>query len=245
MSIDVWTIALQAINVLVLVWLLGRFFWRPLAAMIAARQVAAQQQLDTAAARRAEAEAALREAQAARAGLEVERAAMLQGVQAQQQAQRDALLDAARQQAQALLEAARAARDQEQEQARQAWRERAAQLALQMAQRLAARLDGAAVHEAFLGWLRAELAALPEATRVALARQGLRLTSARALDAAAQQRCREAIAAALGAPAQIAFEVDAALLGGLELQAAELRIANSWRADLQSLRAPLLEGGND
>ena len=36
MTIDWWTLGIQAVNVVILVWLLGRFFWRPVAAMIAA-----------------------------------------------------------------------------------------------------------------------------------------------------------------------------------------------------------------
>ena len=34
MTIDWWTLGLQAVNVAVLIWLLGRFFWKPVAAMI-------------------------------------------------------------------------------------------------------------------------------------------------------------------------------------------------------------------
>ncbi|MDU1693666.1 MAG: ATPase, partial [Bradyrhizobium sp.] len=31
MTIDWWTVGLQAVNVTILVWLLARFFWRPVA----------------------------------------------------------------------------------------------------------------------------------------------------------------------------------------------------------------------
>lgn len=41
MDIDVWGLALQAVNVLILIWLLSRVFWRPVAAAIAKRQQAA------------------------------------------------------------------------------------------------------------------------------------------------------------------------------------------------------------
>jgi F-type H+-transporting ATPase subunit b len=30
-TIDWWTLGLQAVNVLILIWLLGYFFWRPVA----------------------------------------------------------------------------------------------------------------------------------------------------------------------------------------------------------------------
>ncbi len=45
MTIDWWTLGIQTVNVAVLVWLLQRFFWRPVAAMIEQRRAAAQQQL--------------------------------------------------------------------------------------------------------------------------------------------------------------------------------------------------------
>ena len=38
MPIDWWTLALQTVNVLILVWLLARFFCRPVAAMIVAKR---------------------------------------------------------------------------------------------------------------------------------------------------------------------------------------------------------------
>ena len=38
MTIDFWGLGLQAVNVLILVWLLSRVFWRPVAAAIAKRQ---------------------------------------------------------------------------------------------------------------------------------------------------------------------------------------------------------------
>ncbi|AOH87284.1 hypothetical protein AWL63_24355 (plasmid) [Sphingomonas panacis] len=41
MHIDWWTLALQAINVLILVWLLARFLYRPVMKVIADRQAAA------------------------------------------------------------------------------------------------------------------------------------------------------------------------------------------------------------
>ena len=42
MTIDWWTLGIQTVNVIILIWLLGRFFWRPVAAMIEQRRAAAQ-----------------------------------------------------------------------------------------------------------------------------------------------------------------------------------------------------------
>ena len=40
MHLDPWTFALQTINVLILVWLLAHFLFRPVTAIIAARRAA-------------------------------------------------------------------------------------------------------------------------------------------------------------------------------------------------------------
>jgi F-type H+-transporting ATPase subunit b len=61
----------------VLVWLLHRFFWKPVAAMIAARQAAAATLLGDAKATEAEAEAALAEIESTRAAMVAERDALL------------------------------------------------------------------------------------------------------------------------------------------------------------------------
>src|SRR5271157_3874975 len=57
MHIDWWTLALQAVNALVLIWLLAHFLFRPVVDAIAARQKAAGQLLADAKAAKAAAEA--------------------------------------------------------------------------------------------------------------------------------------------------------------------------------------------
>ena len=56
MRIDWTTLALQTINVLVLVWLLARFLFRPVTTIIAERRAAAEKLLADAAAQRAHAQ---------------------------------------------------------------------------------------------------------------------------------------------------------------------------------------------
>lgn len=65
MHIDWSTLALQTVNVLVLVWLLARYLFRPVMAIIAERRVAAEKLLADAATTRAQAEAYAAEAQIA------------------------------------------------------------------------------------------------------------------------------------------------------------------------------------
>ena len=234
MTIDWWTLGLQTVNIAILVWLLGRFFWRPVAGMIAQRRQAAQLMLDDAQAKQTQATAALTEIERTRAGFAAERAALLAQAVAEAGTARTALLAEAGKQAAAVTAAAQAAVLSEQAAAEAALRERASRLAIEIAQRLAARLDGAAVRASFLDWLLRELRALPDAVRQSVAADAapLQATTASAMDAAEQAQCREAIVAALGAAPPIVFAADPALIAGLELQGPHLVVRNSWRADL-------------
>ena len=54
MHLDPWTFALQTINVLILVWLLAHFLFRPVAAIIAARRAASDALMTDAEAARGE-----------------------------------------------------------------------------------------------------------------------------------------------------------------------------------------------
>ena len=49
MQFDWWTFTFQAVNLLVLMWLLGRFLFRPIAGIIARREAETRQTLEAAA----------------------------------------------------------------------------------------------------------------------------------------------------------------------------------------------------
>ena len=127
MTIDWWTLGLQAINVLVLVWLLGHFFWRPVAAMIEQRRVTAQKALADAEAKRTEAAAALADIERTRAGFAQERDAILKAAQETAEQAHAARLQEAAKEAAALEAAAKAAIARDKEAAEKAWAERASQ----------------------------------------------------------------------------------------------------------------------
>lgn len=241
MKIDWWTLGFQTINVLVLVWLLGRFFWRPVAGMIAQRRAAATALLDQAEASRADAAAALDEIARTRAGFTQERDAIIKAAHDDADRLRAQRLDQAAQEAAAVTSAAALAASQARAAAENSWSEQASRLAVDIAGRLAARLDGAAVRDAFLDWLIIEIDKLPGSARAAVALPGatLEAVSATALSPAEQERAGARIASAFGAHPHIRFRVDPALLQGLELHGPDIIIANSWRADLARILADI------
>jgi F-type H+-transporting ATPase subunit b len=241
MTIDWWTLGLQTVNVAVLIWLLGRFFWKPLAAMIEQRRAAAEQILADAEKKRAESASALAEIEKTHAGFAQERDKILAAAHDDAEAARTARLAQAETEAAALHAAATAAIDKDKLAADAAWAATASKLAVDIAQRLAARLDGPTVRAAFLDWLLREIRALPAPARQAAGMKGtvLEAISAAALDSAEQDRYRDLIGVAFEAKPQINFKTDPALIAGLELRGPTLVVSNSWRADLTHILADL------
>jgi F-type H+-transporting ATPase subunit b len=237
MTIDWWTIGLQAVNVLILVWLLGRFFWRPVSDMIAKRQAAAQELIAAAQATHDQADAVLAEVTRARAAMAQERDDVLLKAQEDAQKALDASLLQAAQQVQALRDTAQADISKLHEAAESLARERAAQLAVVIAQRLAIRLDGQVVREAFLGWLLQSIQALPQTVRQTVVSSGTaELVSSAPLTPAEQIQHTQQINQVFGGFVRLNFSTDPGLIAGLELHGGEVRIENSWRADLASIR---------
>jgi len=239
MKIDWWTLALQTANVLVLVWLLRRFFWRPVAAIIEERRATAARTLAQAESTRREAEAALAEVEATRAGLAKEREAILAAARADAEHARTLALDGAQHEIALLRATASAAIQQEKDAAEKVWAERAGVLAVEIAGRLAARLGDTAVRAVFLDWLLAAIRALPEADRRQAAEgdAALQVVSGAPLGAADEDRYRSLIGAAFACQPPITFSVDEALIAGLELRGPHFQVTNSWRADLAKILA--------
>jgi len=198
MSFDFRTLGFQAVSVLVLIWLLQRFFWKPVAATISERQAKAATVLQDAVAKRTEAVAALAKVDSTREGFATERETILADARKNADAARDALLGQARAEACTLQETAKATRVREAATLKKAALEDAKGLALTIAGQLAARLDGAATDAAFLGWLIEGPEILPASDRKALVESGtLDLVSAVQLDAKGQDHITKAVSKAL------------------------------------------------
>ena len=95
MHIDWWTLGLQAVNALVLVWLLAHFLFRPVVDAIGARQKAAGQVLADAQAAKAAAEAEREKAAAETAHLVEHRSEAFKAAEAEAATAKAALIVAA------------------------------------------------------------------------------------------------------------------------------------------------------
>ncbi len=240
MRIDWATLALQAVNLAILIWILRRFLFRPIADIVQRRRAEAAALTADAAAEKAKAEKLRAEAEAETLALAAKRAEALAAVAEEAEGQRRTLIDAAHAEAAALVakgrDDARRARDEEQaEIAREA-----GALALGIADKLLARLPDEARVRGFVDGLAAAAAALPTSARAEIGDgERLILKSARALDDAEKGACRAALEKPLGRAVDIDFVVEPALIAGLELEAPHAVVANSWRADLDAIAKEL------
>lgn len=241
MTIDWWTLGFQTVNVAILIWLLGHFFWKPVAAMIAARKAAVDTLTGEAEAAKTKAADALADVEKTRAGFAKERETILAAAHKDAETAHAARLIEAETEAAAVQAAAKAAIGKDSKAAAAAWADRSSDLAIVIAERLAARLDSAAVEACFLGWMVAEIAKLPKAARDAAGAKGMKLeaTTATTLDAAARKHVVAAIGEALECAPHLTFKADPALIAGIELRGDHLIVNSSWRADLAAIRADL------
>ncbi len=247
MTFDWWTFGLQTVNVLILVWILARFFWRPVAGMIEERRKRAQNLLAKARQDREAAAQALAEAQSRSAGFAEEREAILAGARQEASEVKRALLDQAQAEATQTRAETEADLTRQRAAAEEAWAAQAGRLAVTIAGKLAARLDGEAVRAAFLSWLVEKIAAQPEQVRQTIVRGGgpIELVSAAPLDADERARVTAALSTALGATTATNFSVDPQLIAGLELHTPHFVLVNSWRADLDEILAELNDDRRD
>lgn len=241
MQIDWWTLGLQTVNALVLIWLLSRFLFRPIASILAEREATARRLLDAAAAAKASALTLEEQARAAVDAMSTDRAATIRAATTEAKDARDRLLEAARADADRMRADMRAEIERAERSARRAEAERASLLAVDIARRLLERLPASSRVAGFIDGLADAIAALPEASRADFATRGEpTLTAPRPLTAEEDALCRERLENALGRPLKFALRVDPTLLAGLELENAHTSIRNSLRADLEQISATLL-----
>lgn len=229
MQIDWITVVAQAINFLVLVWLLRRFLYRPILDAMATRERRIAERL--AQANEREQAAAAREAEYA------ERLARFERESGERHAEVER--EAAEEKAQLLDAARRAAADAE-----SGWREGLAREKREFAatlreslgaaiglaaSRCVAELADANLHARAIERFVARLASLDEPLRRALAgADRLVLVTASALDDEARAGLERSVREALAGNPVLRFEHDPQLVLGVELRSADTRVA--WSA---------------
>lgn len=249
MELDWTTVALEALNFLVLVWLLKRFFYRPVLAVIEARQAGTAKTIADAEAVRHEAEGLKAEYQAHLAEVDKDRAAAkarLAGEIAADRARRLAALEAEINEERKRREALEARERSELEVARE---RQAVLIAARFATRFLDRLAGpeleAQLADLALSELDAQASDPQGALSAALREPGvsIKVVSAYPLDEAR----RAAFAAVLGKLAsralEPAFKEDAALKAGVCIMAGSWVLMANLRDELNFFAGALEHGG--
>lgn len=237
MTIDLWGLGLQATNVLILVWLLARVFWRPVAGAIARRQEAAQAMLDAGKAAQSKADAALAEVTEARVGIAAEREAILAEARATADTASKAALADAQTKAEALMAAAQITIDRGTDAARKENAEQAYALSVEIAARLLGRLNTPTVQAAFVAQLIEAIAGMSASDRAALVATAadIEVITATVPGDADRVKTEQAVIDALGGAPKLRFVTDPDLIAGLELRSAHFVLHNSLRADLAKI----------
>lgn len=237
MTLDWWGLGLQAINVLILVWLLSRVFWRPVAEAITRRQDAAQAMLEDGKTAQEKADAALAEVAAARAGIAAERDAILAETKVTADTARAAALSEARTRADTLIATARTAIDRDRIAARKENAASASELSVEIAARLLGPFNTPEVRATFRTRLVAAIAGLSASEQAALlaAAPQIEIVTATDPDCAEKAEIEHAVREALGGAPALRLVIDPDLIAGLELRSPHFVLHNSWQADLETI----------
>ena len=244
MHIDWWTLALQIVNVLVLIWILARFFFRPVVNIVAKRQEEANKLLADAAVVRQEAADARSDANKARAEIGAERDGLIAEARKSAQMEKANLLAQSSQEIAKLHSEVEAAIARDGIAAGQAIIARASELSVEIAQRLLRRFPSKIILSAFLDGLCQELRALSSEERESFtsataADHAIEVVTATPLSKEEIKHVCDALKAAVGSEPPFKFRIDPALIAGIELHSRNTIVRNSWRADLDRIRKDL------
>jgi F-type H+-transporting ATPase subunit b len=243
MRFDWWTLTLQTVNALVLIWILARFFFRPVVNIIAKRQQEANKRLTDAAAVRQQAIDSRAEADKALAEIGSERDRLIAEARATTRVEKANLLAQASQEIAKLRGEAHAGIARDRIAAEQAIVARASELSVAIAQRLLGRVSSKLVLSAFLDGLCQELRVSTDErgsfTSATPAGHPIEVVTALPLSEEETRHVADAVNAAFGSDLPLVFRADKALIAGIELHSRTTILRNSWRADLDRIREEL------
>lgn len=244
MTVDWWTLGLQTVNVIILIWILARFLFRPVTRIISERQAAAHAALDDAQAARDEAKAAQDKVNAEAEAAAAHRADLIAAARAEADGEKERLLADARHESDALRAQAKADLARLRHDQQKAVEAQAGALAADIAGKLVARLPNSVRVSGFLDGLIDAVATLPEATRAAIGAAGpVQVRAARALTQAERTSLCKRLATVLGRDVDIESVTAPDLIAGLELDADTAIVANHLRADLDRIERELRADG--
>lgn len=251
MQIDWWTLALQIVNFLVLVWLLHRFMFQPVRRLIATRKAKLDEKLHAAEDKLAQAEAEKTHYAELIEAFDARKKADLKAFQKQLDADRDAALAKAQEEAAAMIAAAKEENAQNRRKAIAASRADLVELGKDIASKILANRAGDAKPASDLAAAMRKLDALPDQERQRLFRNvsddaaGIVVVTAEALDKAGQSSIAKTLQKEFGGQVHVSFEVKPEILGGMRVILPQAQLDASWATYLDAAVERLLKGGHE
>ena len=244
MRFDWWTLGLQTVNFAVLVWLLHRFLYKPVLGMIDVRRAEVGKQYADAAAAETNAENTRAAIATERAAIAAEQAAALRAAAAEAEKAAAARRAQAEREASALVDEGRKSLAAERDKALVEIRHTALDLGTDIARRLLGEVPTRLRSEAWLERIEQHLAGLAHAERDQIA-EGLNsggtlhVVTAIPLPEPVMGEYRARLGRTLGNRTAIVFDVDGALVAGVELHFPNAILRFSWRSALTAMRAEI------
>jgi F-type H+-transporting ATPase subunit b len=236
MSFSWWTFALQAANFLILVWLLQRFLFKPVEAIVAQRKQEISRALNEASAQKQSAEQLKQEVEAARSAIAAERQKVIDDARALLSAEREKTLEETRREADKIREQALTRLEQERASATDKLFDKTMLLATSIAEQLLREIAVASIEQPFLGRVIDYLDKMPAQQRAKLLPRNdasnVSIVTAHALNAREQTQWREELEKRLGAEFTITFDADPALIAGAVITFPHAILNFNWRESL-------------
>ncbi|HZD89530.1 MAG TPA: F0F1 ATP synthase subunit B [Pseudolabrys sp.] len=244
MGFSWWTAGLQAVNFIILVWLLKRFLFTPVTAMVARRKDEIAKSLAAAEAANQKADQVRHEFEQRIADVEAQRHQVIEQERARLAAERTGMLEAARVEADKLRNEMMRRLDEERKAAASEVFEQAVGLATELSTRLLGEITAPALEHSFLDRLVEHLDRLSDADRAALrggrAGEPLRITTAHPLAPEEKAKWSAALTARLGNSRIIEFDADAGLIAGAELRFPHATLRFNWRDSIADARRQMI-----
>jgi len=235
------TFVLEILNFLVLVWILKRFLYKPVLAVIVRRREGIEKSLAEARSLHEDAEALKARYQARLAEWEQERRQAREQLGGEMEAERTENLAALQAELAQEREKAAVAEDRRQADARHKAEETALVQAARFAARLLGDLAGPELEERLLERILTDLSKLPDERVAALRNNWGRpgntavVSSAYPLSESRREKLRQAVTVLAGAPVAVRFEQDEGLLAGIQITLGAWVLGANLRDELKSL----------
>jgi F-type H+-transporting ATPase subunit b len=238
MTIDWWTLFLQTVNFLLLVWLLQHFLYKPVRAVIEKRRELAEQALLKAEAKEKEASEAKSTFEEKSAALERSREESIEEAQESAEAEAKKIVAEARQQAEGIAAEARKAAKDSRSEALASLKQDIVETAVKIAGTILRKTANSDLNDVFLSRVLEEVGALGKEDR---ARIDADIASGEEVEVATSMKLtkgeRDAWTKTLREELQLRssphFTTDQALLGGAELRFPHATVRFAWSDQLE------------